>query len=743
MQTSDSPFQYLAVIPPAVPRGNIRSQEVTSERLARHVAVLFGVDVPENPAERTWVADYERLRVNEIARGALSGISGPTNDGDLDIIAMATLQKYGPDNKAALVLAGCEVLFKSVLPVFRDVLGIIGVSSDTKRVANVTLFAAWSLLVADMFRAQPALSAAAMKARAIQAKSYLEWGISPTDLNLAPSERPLEIRYSTDSPTSPRMLSVLDDVIPQSLSLLLWSQYGKDASNQRLVRSLVDNWCHYVLDSADQAVAWITPRSVGHSAETYFPLLEPVNAFVSDVLALSPHVQPLFKDACETGNPVPFQKSVGLDEHRHLTDRLLPRTYSAPEISTLAVRSQRALLMTHMTILRVFHNGDDFRSSYLEAECRKDAKQIVQIAKHLWGEADPLTVILNMSSAAMELADLRDTLDPASMRIAQNVLIDGYATIYAAWHSGIVHDGVWIGLVNEHSAELRQAIEHIEKRDRQQAQTLRETHWNYWRSVTKETGLSGDWRRAFSDLESADPLPATGMNVLFHNYLALPFRSDDRQEVMEALKFSSNKLIPLRKRVMASRMSERPYRVSLQTTARPVHDLLMQRQLTAKDEAWLFATAAKLETQLREETALGRHFFDGTPRAPRDLNQSDLNFLGSLLRVQVSLLERGFNPSPKFDLTLERAANTIDVAWQTYSQLLAQEAKQAGAAVSGPPDTRQFAEFRDYERRVKTVAESSAPTVSEQTIESVNESLHRSKVSREAMEPESGSSINV
>lgn len=717
MSTSASPFDYLAVIPPDAPRGSIRSQEATADRLARHVAVLFGVDVPNNPAGQTWVADYERLRVKEIAQGALTAnrdeSQASLSDAAplLDVIAMATLQRYGPDNKAALVLAGCEVLFNSVLPIFRDVLGIIGISSDTEPVATTTILAAWSLLVAEMVRTQPALAAAAIKARAIQAESYLEWKIIPTNISLANSERPRDVLTLADETATPRSLSILDETIPKGVSLLA-PRYGRDARNRTLVNSLISNFCHYLLDSPDQMAAWVTsapdnPKS--HRTGAFLSPMALARTFASEVLAISPWIRPLEPDMLRPPlAPETFQRSEeqdgGFTNQGH-TNRLLPRRYSAPEIKNLSPSSQRALLMTHMRILQVFRGGEDFASTYLKNKCREESDQIVRIAGILWGDSDPMTVFLRMHSTVFRHSDFKNALPSMDRTLLYEGFVSDFASLFDAWESGLVPDGVWISSIFEFSSELRQALEHLEHTGLLPTGSAHDIPARYWNSATNETGLRDSWSLAFS---GSSHLPLTSMHMLFHNYLAIPFRSSNPREILDALTFSWEKLVPLRHQVAKIMGREASYRRTLQTVALPIDTLIKRDDISSEIKLRLADMAKDLEMQLKD-TSYWRYHFTNSSDDKRDPSEADLIFLSCLARIQIVLLEYQQSADTPRSQMFRQASDTIRVVWKTFARIHRVQAAQRRDSIRTGPETTRFNELAGYEKRFRDIAESYHP----------------------------------
>src|SRR5436190_12668864 len=117
----------MPLLPAVVPDIPENRAEVAAARLARKVGPLFGVPWPDGPfGGRTWISDYARITLSEIARGAplptreqAARLTRP-DDGAWTMvdrigvagshavlpneIANATLNRFGPDTRAAVVL---------------------------------------------------------------------------------------------------------------------------------------------------------------------------------------------------------------------------------------------------------------------------------------------------------------------------------------------------------------------------------------------------------------------------------------------------------------------------------------------------------------------------------------------------------------------------------------------------------------------------------------------------------------
>ena len=87
-------------------------------------------------------------------------------------ITHATLNRYGPDTKAAVVLTGANRLLRDVTAAIASVCRSL---ADQDAAPEIRL-AVWAGLVLEAFRGQPALVAAAVQAREIQRALTTPWG---------------------------------------------------------------------------------------------------------------------------------------------------------------------------------------------------------------------------------------------------------------------------------------------------------------------------------------------------------------------------------------------------------------------------------------------------------------------------------------------------------------------------------------------------------------------------------------
>ncbi|WHT17560.1 hypothetical protein N8J89_31185 [Crossiella sp. CA-258035] len=181
----------MPLLPAVVPLTTQKRSEVVPARLARNVAPLFGVTSPISPfGTMTWLSDFNRITITEIARGALSPtrsdrpevpsgadwvvhgravVAAPGKSLPNEIIN-ATTNRFGPHTKSAVLLTAVNTLLEPVALGMEEALPLLR-AHDGGALPLALRIAAWSTAAIEVFRSQPALVVAAVKARRIQRES--------------------------------------------------------------------------------------------------------------------------------------------------------------------------------------------------------------------------------------------------------------------------------------------------------------------------------------------------------------------------------------------------------------------------------------------------------------------------------------------------------------------------------------------------------------------------------------------
>ncbi|WP_148214913.1 MULTISPECIES: hypothetical protein [Frankia] len=311
----------MTLLPAVVPPVPETRAELVAARLARKVAPLFGVPWPDtlepNPLGRiTWVTDFTRVTLSEIARGAplptraqaaqLAGAaelgtrgwvildrmaataSGATLPNE---IANATLNRFGPDTKAAVVLVAVNRLLDPLRAALTEVLPVLAYQDGSRLIPDLRL-AAWAAVVVEVFRSQPALVAAGIRARAVQRPLTTAWEVPLAPSAAAESLTRCEISAprTTASPVLPRDLDLVDTTLPGLALPAAEGPVGQQAAHELVAGQLL----HRLLDVGtlrDTSHLWISARGPGQLALE--ALLTPdsiIDQFVAQALRALPPV---------------------------------------------------------------------------------------------------------------------------------------------------------------------------------------------------------------------------------------------------------------------------------------------------------------------------------------------------------------------------------------------------------------------------------------------------------------------
>lgn len=310
----------MTLLPAAVPEAPRARVQIVPARLAGKVAPLFGVGSAGSPHGLTWVCDYSKLTLSEIARGA----PGPTRaeaarwGGQVppggwrvadravvthrrpgaakpeplrEEIANATLNRFGPDTKAAVILTAANTLLEPVTRAIVDALAFLAdVQPPTVPVRLV--IASWAALVLEAFRSQPALFAAALQARAIQRAALLRWRLPASGRwplarsELSEAETDAWIPGSAVSPTD---FHVVDSTLVQVRLPRTGPRRTDptDVRRARLAGTLAGRWVERLLalgTPEGDGYLWLTEREPGTLlVEAFTPYDLTLHNYLTDI----------------------------------------------------------------------------------------------------------------------------------------------------------------------------------------------------------------------------------------------------------------------------------------------------------------------------------------------------------------------------------------------------------------------------------------------------------------------------
>ncbi len=618
----------MRLMPVTVPEPPRRRTDATAVRLARHVALLFGVDWPTNPRRCTWLCDYEALTLAEIGRGAplptrewhkeetaatpagagpkatlgqsarfpagtwrivdralIEGIGTPTeataatSDANPDVppdaapempeshalpgveveapeeIAPATLNRFGPDRKAAAVLVGANALFDPLVAVINDVVTMLGTLDTGRSVAPVIRVVLWAHLVQQIYRSEPVLFAAAVQARAIQRALVTEVSLDLVEpLPTARCELGNTDTASwadADAVLTPRTLNVLDHTF-KALKLDYLGDMMSEASHGYLADDIVDRWTKYLLHSRDRGLLWAREASPGRRrGEVFAPVIGLANSLVDDMLGVLPQLLASEEtDASEPGE--------------HGWSHLLPRLPSPGELMRFDTVTQRSAIWALVHVYRLLRENQHYGSPGLEESVGRCAQRLADLATRVLGPADPVTHVALARSAAFSLMDYRATdLDVALA--AAGEFICSLLSLQSRFERGAAPPGspaeqLWAlaGPLHIIAADL---TGHGRDAD---AAVLYEQLTSLWDvffavlHVDLEEELSAD---AVSDrvLELSPHL---------HNYAAMLMTTPDPATRERGIRIQERLVLPARRQIAVDRRCTSPLRVALQVLVR-------------------------------------------------------------------------------------------------------------------------------------------------------------------------------
>ena len=316
----------------SVPDVEVPRSDIVAARVARKVGPLFGIVWEQGPFGCTWVCDFGTVTLAEIARGAPypprdvqaamdekappgaarreagapgGGFTGPTawrlasravwtprRGPTPGAITHATLNRYGPDTKAAVVLTGANRLLRDVTAAIASVCRSL---ADQDAAPEIRL-AVWAGLVLEAFRGQPALVAAAVQAREIQRALTTPWGEHLWLRGLDASAR-CEFGAAgiadregaaADNPHRPTRFELIDATLPL-LRLPIPVTDGPLLSQAEILDDIAGRWCRRLLQVGHpgRGITWVAADPPGYrQVQSYVRIGSAVAPFVAEIAAM-------------------------------------------------------------------------------------------------------------------------------------------------------------------------------------------------------------------------------------------------------------------------------------------------------------------------------------------------------------------------------------------------------------------------------------------------------------------------
>ena len=388
----------MGVLPIVVPDMPEARSEIVPARLARKVAPLFGVPWPDGPfGHRTWVCDYNKVTLSEIARGAplpsrgqvawakdavtcgwavvdRIGVNAPGATLP-NVIPNATLNRFGPDTKAAVLLTAANRLLEPVTAAVRTAVGALAAASGgpLPRRARVT---AWAALVIEVFRTQPALVAAAIRARTVQRELLVDWHLPLAGASVALTRCEVS-GPEPDEPRNPASCPRELDLVDGTVALL--GVEHPDEVADRLLRELIA-----IGTRQSSSHLWLSERVPDQLVvEALIPPTELVNRFVCQVA-------PLLNDGSD-GEPV------------------LPRVPADVELLGAPLLVRRSVLLSVLAVLRDLRFGTEQRER-TRGVLVPVLERLAGLAGRVLGPDDPAGALVRCRMADMVVQTRRHDL---------------------------------------------------------------------------------------------------------------------------------------------------------------------------------------------------------------------------------------------------------------------------------------------------------------------------------------------
>lgn len=597
----------MGLLPAKVPDMPEARSEIVPARLARKLAPLFGVSWERGPfGSQTWVCDYNKITLSEIARGAPLPSRGQATEARTALpdawaivdrigvtgtggslpneIPNATLNRFGPDTKAAVVLTAANRLLAPVACAVESAMGLL-VAADGSALPARLRVAAWAALLLEAFRTQPALLAAAIRARTIQRELLVDWYL-PLAASIA--DLPLT-RCEVGGPhadagggaaSRPRDLELADRTV-HGLSVA-----ASDEVVDRLLRELMA-----IGTRQSSSHLWLSERTPGQLVvEALVPPTELVDRYVAQLTHL-------------------------LDDGSARRD-VLPRIPRAAELGPLPLLGRRAVLIALITVLRQVQFDAEQRERTRTAIVPLLA-EVAALATESLGSDDPLTVLSRCRVADMRVHTLRhdrrhDLAGPIEELMAQVerciALVDAGVVDRGAAAEAISSANVEINIVRRTNATHPEANLPASK---ELDAWLRGTWSAFERTLEIDRRLPGD--------DAEDSRLAIGHHL--HNYASyLTTHPDSEPDLIAAVELFESTVIPARELYWKRTHSFLPLRQSLQIASRATTTLSRRaadagrpaeaRRWAAQGHVWIRRALDDRETAelLARSTEPATHF---------------------------------------------------------------------------------------------------------------------------------------
>jgi|GEM_PF-3127045 len=418
----------MTLLPAQVPDIPESRAGIVPARIARKVAPLFGVSWDGNPYGLTWVSDYVKVSLTEIARGApvpsrgdLSALSPGPRPATWQVvnravashrpsptarpeplpneIANATLNRFGPDTKAAVVLTGANALFEPVCAAIIEALTHLEQRTPIGMLPVRVRIGAWASLVLEAFRSQPALFVAAAQARAVQRAALQAWSIPTlTDRSCARVELGRSAEQAPPAGgSSPTCFDLVDATIKAlALGPSSGDQLADRLQAERIQSRLVEEWLSRLVSLGTvtgEGFLWLAEDPPGHRrVEAFTPHDPTLWRFLTDIAPLVPAASD------------PILGTAGIGSATFVST--MPSIPLASELADLGLLTRRSIVIALTTFVRLaFNSGSPDPSGDLHTLATLD--QLGAVAQQSLPPDDPATALTRCRVADMRLELVR------------------------------------------------------------------------------------------------------------------------------------------------------------------------------------------------------------------------------------------------------------------------------------------------------------------------------------------------
>ncbi|WP_322761936.1 hypothetical protein [Frankia sp. Cr2] len=637
----------MPLLPAVVPLIPEVRAEIVPARLARKVAPLFGVPWEDGPfGDAAWVSNFVDITLTEIARGAplpvrsrVAGLTAgrkewalvdriglPPVAGSLpNEIANATLNRFGPDTKAAVVLTAVNRLLDPLRDALDETIPLLVDETGAPLTPGLRL-AGWAGVLVEVFRSQPALLLAGILARSIQRPltTALEIPLAPTVARERLTRCEISAPRTASAPTQPRDLLIADATFRHLgvLGPVAATPVAYAAMHETILGLLLQRLLD-VGTMRDASQLWISERRPGQFVlEALLTPTSIVNRFVRDALDYA-RVE---DQALDNGGALPAVPDVrhfaglGLLTRRVAVIALLGTIRQVLSSPAARERSRDAVLErlgpVRNLIERTLPVDDPVRAVSV---CRIDVTW-VELTRH---------------DTAIDLRTAVERLDSSTRRCEQ--LCDAGVLDRGAGAEILAASNIEINAVRvanaERSGSMLPAPDVLDQQLRRR--------WRHWLEILEVPAkvLAGEWH-------------SSGLlGYHLHNYAAFlashdASRDGGEADLAEAARLFADVVLPARERFVEAVGIFEPMRVSLQmatgaTTglaeaALARDDLRTAREQAARGHRWITraltdeatrvmvaeATERSCRFALRAAPALVIAAETGVPGATRDLDQA-------------------------------------------------------------------------------------------------------------------------